>query len=51
MSNAFSNADLLETTGDGLFGDIEIEAIGKILKCNVSALHGELSNAAGHDRW
>ena len=46
-SNALSNADLLETTGDGLFGDIEIEAIGKILKCNASELHGEPSNATG----
>ena len=44
-SNALSNVDLLEMTGDGLFGDIEIEAIGKILKHNVLELHDESSNA------
>src|SRR5947207_10623373 len=44
-SNALSNIDLLETMDDDLFEDIEIEAIGKILKCNVLELHGESSNA------
>ena len=44
-SNALSNVDFLETTSDDLFGDIEIEAIGKILQCNASELHGESSNA------
>lgn len=47
MSNALSNADFLEMMGDDLFGDIEIEVIDKILKCNVSEFHGESSNAAG----
>ena len=46
-SNALSNVDLLETTGDGLFGDIEIEAIGKILKRNALELHDEPSNVTG----
>jgi hypothetical protein len=45
-SDTLSNADL-ETTGDGLFGDVKIEAIGKNLKCNASELHGKPNNAAG----
>ena len=44
-SNALSNIDLLETMDDDLFEDIEIEAIGKILKHNVLELHDESSNA------
>ena len=46
-SNVLSNIDFLEMMDDDLFGDIEIEAIGKILKCNESELHGESSNAMG----
>ena len=44
-SNALLNVDFLEIMNDGLFGDIEIEVIGKILKYNISELHDESSNA------
>ena len=44
-SNALLNVDFLEIMNDDLFGDIEIEVIGKILKYNISELHDESSNA------